>query len=228
MSFFEGLISDPGKFYPFLGATVAVSVPLFFNLIKEVYFDLQKRKTERNYIAVQLIFLLDDLAYSCGEVSWDYGYDPSSPEPERHDYKAQIPNPVFDMTSVKGEQKFLQPLMLYRLQNINIEMAKIKGRLRDITNSPSFDYDDLPRYYRSRRKEYALLGLYASNIADELRDEFKIPYRNDWNPRLTINDSLKSMHKQESSFQLKKMQRKAKTVMDRHRKQSAENSINTN
>ena len=226
MSFFEDFISEPAKFYPFLGAAAAVSLPLFFNFFKDLYFDSQKRKTERNYIAVQLIFLLDDFAYNCGEVSWDYGYNPSFPETESHEYEAQTKDPVFDMTSVKGEHKHLQPMMLYRLQNINIEIAKAKDRLRYITNSPNFDYDDLPGYFKSRRKEYAAIGLYASDIADELRRKFKVPYRDDWNPRIIINNSIKSMNRQTSIFQLKKMESKSKWIMDKHRKSLAKDLKN--
>jgi len=198
MSFFEELITEPAKLYPFLGAAAAVSLPLIVNTCKDIYFDVQKRKTERNFITVQLIFLLDDFAFKCGEVAWDQGFDSSFPEPDEHEYEAQTVEPTFDMSSVKGEHKYLDPLLIYKLHNINVEIAKSKESLREITNDPNFDYSEVPFYYTQRRKNFASIGLYALGISDELRRSYHIPYRDDWNPRKTIDHSINHMWRAES------------------------------
>lgn len=217
MSFFEDFLSDPTKFYSFLGAAAAVSVPLIVNTCKDLYFDYQKKKTERNYITVQLIFLLDEFVFSCSEVSWDQGYDPTCPEPDIHDYEPQTVVPIFDMSSIKGEHKYLAPLVLYKLQNINVEIAKSKESLRSITNHPNFDYDQVLGYYKSRRKNFAEIGIYASDISDQLRASFKIPYRDDWNPREYIVSSINNMKREESRTALIRMEKRAQRAMTKER-----------
>ncbi|WP_141192626.1 hypothetical protein [Enterobacter kobei] len=85
----------------FLGGAAAIGVPLLFNLGKEVIFDIRKRKAERAYISVQLIFLLDKFVARCADVAWDNGFDPMMPEPHDEELEDQTQIPVFDMISVK-------------------------------------------------------------------------------------------------------------------------------
>ncbi|MDR6350848.1 hypothetical protein [Pantoea sp. SORGH_AS_0659] len=222
MSIINSFVSSPEKLYSFIGAAAAVSIPLIVNTCKDFYFDYQKRKTEKNYIAVQLIYLLDDFVYQCGEVAWDQGYNPAYPEPEDYTYEAQVESPTFDMSSVKGEHKYLEPLMLYKLQSINVEIAKAKDTLREITSSPDFDHDSISYYFTVRRREFAEVGIKASLIADEIRNNFKVPYHDDWNPRETIILSLKNMNRQRAVSKIISMERRASRVMQKHRKQQNE------
>lgn len=220
MSFFEEFINDPTKFYSFLGAAAAVSLPLIVNTCKEFYFDSEKRKTERNYITVQLIFLLDEFAFKCGEVAWDEGYDPFSYMPPEEQFEPQTELPNFDLSSVKGEHKYLEPIILYKLQNINIEIAKAKSNLREITSNPNYDISsDVHFYFMERRKSFAAIGLYAIEISDSLRRIYNIPYRSDWNPKETIQNSLKHMWRLKAIKTLSRMERKAKRVMEKHREE---------
>lgn len=217
MSFFEQFLDDPAKLYPFLGAVAALSLPLIVNTSKEFYFDIKKRRTERNYIIVQLIFLLDEFASKCGEVAWDQGYNPFYPEPDEHEYEPQVEIPTFSISEVKGEHKYLDPLMLYRLQNINVEIHKADEKLRLITNHPAFDYDCVHEYYTERRKLYAQVGLYSVEISEELRKSFHIPERDEWSPRNTIEQSLKSMWRTKANQTLRSKERRAKRLMSQHK-----------
>ncbi|MDY4348901.1 hypothetical protein [Pectobacterium brasiliense] len=80
----------------FLGGAAAVGVPLLFNLVKEMVFDLRKIKAERIYISVQLVFLLDKFVSECAEVSWDRGFDETYQEPGSPEYlKTQVEPPIF-------------------------------------------------------------------------------------------------------------------------------------
>lgn len=225
MSLFTDFLNSPEKLSSFIGAAVAVSVPLIVNTGKDLYFDIKKIKTEKNYIVVQLIYLLDDFVSQCGDVSWDQGYDPNYPEPELHEYEAQTKEPVFDMSSVKGEHKYLDSKMLYELQGISIEIVKANERLREITNSPVFDYDDIEFYFTQRRRAFAEIGLMASKIVDDLRTRFKVPSREGWNPRDTIISSVNNMNRQRAITQIKKMERKAKRIMARHLRGEEEASV---
>lgn len=219
MPFFADFMDSPEKLYSFIGAAAAVSIPLVVNTCKDFYFDFQKRKTEKNYIVIQLLFLLDDFVSRCGEVAWDQGYDPNYPEPNEHEYEAQTQEPVFDMSSVKGDHKYLDPIMLYELHSINVEIVKAKERLREITNSPGFDYGEISSYFTHRRREFAEIGLKVSKIADELRTSFKVPGHDDWNPRDTIIRSINIMNRKRAILQITRMERKSKRVMSEHRRQ---------
>lgn len=221
MSFLSDFANSPEKLYSFLGAAAAVSIPLIVNTCKDFYFDFQKRKTERNYVVVQLIYLLDDFVSQCADVAWDLGYDPYYPEPDIYEFQAQTKNPVFDITSVKGDHKYLEPMMLYKLQGINVELAKSKNRLREITNEPSFDPDDAKYYFTERRREFANIGLKVSDITDELRKDFGVPQRDDWHPQDVIIKSLNQMNRQRAKIEFNKMERKARNVMAKYKKQQS-------
>lgn len=227
MSFFSDFLNSPEKLYSFIGAAAAISIPLIVNVCKDFYFDYQKRKTEKNYIVVQLIYLLDDFVYKCAEVSWDQGYNPSCPETDPLEFEAQTKEPMFDMSSVKGDHKYLDPIMLYNLQGINIEIAKAKERLREITNSPDFDHFEIFFFFTQRRREFADIGIKVSKITDELRRKFKVPGRDDWNPRDTIVRSINQMNRHRSNVQLKRMERKAKIIMAKHHQQSVTSESDT-
>lgn len=216
MSVFEDFLNSPEKLSSFIGAAAAISIPLIVNIAKDIWFDVRKRKTEKNYIVVQLIYLLDEFVANCAEVSWDMGYDPYYPEPDYNEYEAQTNNPTFDLSSVKGDQKYLEPLMLYRLQGINIEIAKSKDRLREITNSPNFGQEDVDYYFECRRQEYAAIGLEAADIANKLRVKYKVPQRDDWNSKDSILRSVKQINRKKAILQLQKMERKARRVMYNH------------
>lgn len=224
MTFLSDFLNSPEKFYSFVGAAAAVSLPLLGNFCKDLYFDYQKRKTEKNYIAVQLIYLLDNFVFTCGELAWDAGYDPIFPAPEFQYYEAQVKDPVFDLSSVKGEQKYLEPILLYRLQGISVDIARAKESLREIANSPNFGPDNIEHYFTERRRHYATIGLKVAEIVSELRVQFKVPKRDDWDPRNTIINSINQMNRERSFLQIKRMERKAQRIMKQHHERQKENS----
>jgi len=213
MSALSSFIDSPEKLYSFIGASLAIAIPLSVNVIKEFYFDWKKRKTEESYLIVQLIFLLDEFVARCGAVAWDVGYDTMYPPPSLEEYQDQVQLPFFDITSIKGEHKFLKPLMLYRLIGINIDITKSKNVLSEHVNSPSFGYHDLDEYYDLRRREFANIGLKASYLAEELREKFKIPNHEDWNPKGAILRSLKQLNRERARIKFDSMYRKSKRIM---------------
>ncbi|KHT08777.1 hypothetical protein RC92_01110 [Pectobacterium brasiliense] len=174
----------------FLGGAAAVGVPLLFNLCKEIAFDQRKRKAERAYISVQLVFLLDKFISECAEVSWDRGFDESCQEPDSPVYlKQQVNPPIFDMSAVKGEYKYLEPTLIYRLQSIDIELLKIKEKLWEFTYNPGFGPEYMDKYILLRRELYADLGLKVARLSENIREKLKIDFDHGWKPK---NSLLKS------------------------------------
>lgn len=193
------------------GAVAAIGGPLIFNMFKEMYFDYKKRETEKNYILVQLIFILDKFTASCARVAWDDGYPENEPPSEVR--AIQVSDPAFDLSSVKGEYKYLSPQQLYELQAIDIKLIQIKEKLRSYD---VFDESDLGGYFTVRRKLYIELGLYTDSLIQEIRHQSNIKH-NAWNNEVSPVDSIKSsqlqLNKMKSVITLKQMERKAKNAM---------------
>ncbi|WP_337015315.1 hypothetical protein [Leclercia sp. AS011] len=206
-----GLTSEEAAFY---GAVAVVGTPLVFNAIKEFCFDLKKRNAERAYISVQLVFLLDKFAADCAEVSWDRGFDESGPEPDSPEYiKVQVQPPEFDMSAVKGEYKYLEPSLIYRLQSIDVELLKVKQRLREMTSNPNFGVEFMDKYILLRRELYADVGLTVVQLSADIRAKLKIDVDHGWSPKESLLRSKAHIWRIKSRGALRRMERKAKNKM---------------
>ncbi|MBZ0059279.1 MULTISPECIES: hypothetical protein [unclassified Leclercia] len=197
-----------------LGASAAIGIPLVFNLIKEVCFDRRKRNAERAYISVQLVFLLDKFAGDCEEVSWDRGFDESGPEPDSPEYlEIQVDPPVFDMSTVKGEYKYLEPSLIYRLQSIDVELLKVKQRLREMTSNPNFGAEIMDKYILLRRELYADVGLTVVQLSADIRAKLKIDVDHGWSSKDSLLRSKAHIWRIKSRGALRRMERKAQIKM---------------
>lgn len=192
----------------FIGGAAAISVPLMFNLGKEIYFDRRKRREERAYISVQLVFLLDKFIARCADVAWDRGCDPTSPEPDDSELADQTQIPIFDMSSVKGEHKYLKPDTLAKLHSIEIRLHQANEALRD-EDSDWYYSECLWKYYERRRELYGQVGFYAASIAKYLRNEFKIETSHGWEPSERIEGSIKDLEEIKAERAERKKQREA-------------------
>ena len=196
------------------GAVAAIAAPLIFNAIKEYYFDLKKRNAERSYISVQLVFLLDKFAGDCAEVSWDRGFDESGPEPDSPEYlEVQVQPHEFDMSTVKGEYKYLEPSLIYRLQSIDVELLKVKQRLREMTINPNFGAEFMDEYILLRRELYADVGLTVVQLSADIRAKLKIDVDHGWSPKESLLRSKAHIWRIKSRGALRRMERKAQNKM---------------
>ncbi|MEG1090067.1 MAG: hypothetical protein RSE38_02010 [Acinetobacter sp.] len=197
-----------------VGASAAIGIPLIANFFKELWFDRRKRKEERAYISVQLLFILDKFTGDCAEVSWDRGFDESGPEPDGPEYlEIQTEPPVFDMSTVKGEYKYLEPSLIYRLQSIDIELLKVKQELREVTDNPNFGEEFMDKYILLRRELYADVGLKVAQLSDDIRIELKIDIDHGWSPKESLIRSKAHIGRIKSRGALLRMERKAAYTM---------------
>jgi hypothetical protein len=158
----------------FWGGSAVIAIPLIVNFLKDLYFDRRKRKEERVYISVQLVFILENFVMKCLRVSWDKGYPLDAPEPQPEDYEEQVSAPIFDMSSVKGEHKFLKPTTLYDLQSIHVKLYEADVELNLWMDGNGYSYNYLWQYYELRRELYLNIAKFAFGISDGLRTEFKM------------------------------------------------------
>lgn len=203
----------------FLGGAAAIGFPLLFNLCKDIFFDRRKRKAECAYISVQLIFLLDKFVARCADVTWDEGYDATDQKPDDSELSDQVPIPNFDMSSVKGEYKYLKPDMLSRLHTIEIMLNQANEALH-YEDEPWLYGDGLWMYYEKRRELYAKVGIYAASIADDLRTEFNIETSHNWKPIERIHRSVRDLEKLKSRRAKRAKQRKRKKKQEAKEKEA--------
>lgn len=202
------------EYAAFCGAAAAIALPLIANFIKDLWFDCRKRNAERAYISVQLVFLLDKFAGDCAEVSWDRGFDDSGPEPDSPEYmEAQVQPPIFDMSTIKGDYKFLEPSLIYRLQSIDVELLKVKQRLRELTSDPNFGADSMDKYILLRRELYADVGLKVVQLSADIRAKLKIDVDHGWSPKESLLSSKAHIWRIKSRGALRRMERKAQFKM---------------
>ncbi|MGK4331348.1 hypothetical protein [Lonsdalea quercina] len=199
----------------FLGGAAAVGVPLLFNLVKEMAFDWRKTKAERTYVSIQLVFLLDKFVSECAEVSWDRGFDEIFQEPDSPEHlKTQVEPPIFDMSTVKGEYKYLEPTLIYRLQSIDIELLKIKQELRETTENLNFGPELMELYILQRRELYADLGLNVAQLSENVRYKLRIDADHGWIPKESLLRSKAHIAQIKSRDAFNKKLIKAKLVMN--------------
>lgn len=194
-----------------LGAAFAVGIPLVFNTIKETTFEYIKVKRERRYIIVQVIFMLDRYIAECEFLSRNEGIYDS----ETNQMEMVYTQPKLDLNSVKGDYKYLNTDMLYRLNSIEIKHAQVRYELSNVDDSFFDDAPEFSAYYSLRQTLYANQGLYVAKISEDICRIFKIKHiswENGFNPTQSIIEILKKKRASKSAATIRRMENRAKRI----------------
>lgn len=199
------------------GAAAAVAAPLIFNTVKEALWERKKRKREERYIVIQLIFVLDKYMSQCEFLSYNDGiYDPEK------EYKVtDYVKPELQLSSVKGDYKYLDTDMLYRLHSIDPKRAQVISELSNLDDSYFEDAPDCSGYYSKRQELYAKHGLYVIELSEDICRKFKIrhvSWDGGFNPATSIRERLIQIRASRSRSKLRNMERYAKRVAEKQRK----------
>ncbi|GKN49791.1 hypothetical protein NUKP84_43260 [Klebsiella variicola] len=200
-----------------IGAASAVAVPLIYNTVKEAIWETKKRKREERYIVVQLIFMLDKYISQCEFLSYNDGiYDPEK------EYKVTgYVKPELQLSSVKGDYKYLDADMLYRLYSIDSKCAQVISELSNLDDSYFDDAPDCTGYYARRQELYAKHGLYVIELSENICRKFRIKHvswEGGFNPAVSIRERLVQIRASKSRANLRRMEMKAKRVAEKQRK----------
>lgn len=123
----------------------------------------EKRQTDLRFISVEIIFMLEEFAQRCADVSQDYG------EPDRDGYHiAVFPSPDISFTGVKGDWKSLPPQLMYAVLELPVLRQDAVLRIGNETTHMSHPPEDRPSK-EVRQKHFALLGYRACVLACRLR-----------------------------------------------------------
>lgn len=147
----------------------------FFVAIKEWAVTRKKDARDSAYLAILVVSHLDRFANGCLHVALDDGTDQGQPaggDGEFHE--PTVSAPEFSPLDIKVEWKVLPKDLMYEILQIPDKRDGIENRLAGILE---FDYDppDFPDYFWARRRDYAELGLHASDLAKKLRKHAGMP-----------------------------------------------------
>ena len=200
-----------------MGAAAAVAVPLIYNTVKEAIWETKKRKREERHIVIQLIFMLDKYISQCEFLSYNDGiYDPEK------EYKVTgYVKPELQLSSVKGDYKYLDADMLYRLHSIDSKRAQVISELSNLDDSYFDDAPDCTGYYAKRQELYAKHGLYVSELSENICRKFRIKHvswEGGFNPAASIRERLVQIRASKSRANLRRMEMKAERVAEKQRK----------
>lgn len=200
-----------------VGAAAAIAGPLIFNTVKEAFWERKKRKREERHIVIQLIYLLDKYISQCQFLSYNDGiYDPEK------EYKVTAyVKPELQLSSVKGDYKYLDADMLYRLHSIDSKREQVISELSSLDDSYFDDAPDCTGYYARRQELYAKHGLYVIELSENICRKFQIKHvswEGGFNPAVSIRERLVQIRASKSRASLRRMEMKAKRVAEKQRK----------
>lgn len=200
-----------------MGAAAAVAVPLIYNTVKEAIWETKKRKREERHIVIQLISMLDKYISQCEFLSYNDGiYDPEK------EYKVTgYVKPELQLSSVKGDYKYLDADMLYRLHSIDSKRAQVISELSNLDDSYFDDAPDCTGYYAKRQELYAKHGLYVIELSENICRKFRIKHvswEGGFNPAASIRERLVQIRASKSRANLRRMEMKAERVAEKQRK----------
>ena len=143
---------------------------------KEMYFNKKKREKETVYLAAIVSSHLERFANSCSNVAFDDGTEYGRPSAENGEYKPTTTPPEFQPLDIEVEWKVLPNDLIYSILQIPDQQAQVQNRhtgIADFAYDPPFHTE----YFWTRRRDYADLGLQASDLARRLRSHAKIPMK---------------------------------------------------
>ncbi|MES3202036.1 hypothetical protein QDQ60_02355 [Klebsiella aerogenes] len=135
------------------------------------YKENKQSSPERKFICAELVFLLEEYAKKCAEISEDYGENTR----ELGDAEPAVTPPnLLDYSSVKGNWRSLSSDIMYRLCSLPAEQKDaqkhISASLEYVATPPNY-----PEYFETRQYHYSILGLKAAQIASDIRKQNNFP-----------------------------------------------------
>lgn len=132
----------------------------------------KKASSEHAFIAVDLVFRLERLAEQCADIVRDTG----EPEPgsSSDELRPVTPFPVFSIDEVKGDWRYLPPLMMYKIHELPVRIEEARRYVLYVA-----EYNQSPpkhlAYFQTRHLQFADIGLRALYISRKLRKLCAMP-----------------------------------------------------
>jgi hypothetical protein len=169
---------DTGNVSAIISAAAGISGVLLGNsfvTVKEWLINRSKRRKETAYLAIIVVSHLDRLANGCLHVALDDGTAYGQPAGRNaEEYVPTTKLPEFQPLDLAVEWKVLPQDLMYSILRLPDQGERIQNRLAGISEFDD-DFPDHTEYFWTRRRDYADLGLQASNLSRSLRKHTGMP-----------------------------------------------------
>ncbi len=159
--------------------------------LKEWIVSYISKKKRADYLAIQIVTLLDPFIERCANVVQDDGYSQGNYQDE-----IQVKSPDFDPQSLEVDWKSIPSNLMYEILSFPNEIKRADNEVGSV-----FEYSDMRDTLTERQYQYALLGVKASKIASKLRKNSNIAERDfdNWNPVNFMEKFLKQIEENKKS-----------------------------
>lgn len=168
---------DSGNTSAVISAVAGISGVLLGALLtafKEWMVSRSSRRKDTIYLAIVLISHLDRFANGCSRVAHDDGTVYGAPARPDGEHEVTTEAPVFQPLDLDVNWKILPKGLLYSILRLPDQRDQISSKLSQ-TFEFEFDPPEHTQFFWARRRDYAELGLRASDIAKQLKDLAGIP-----------------------------------------------------
>ncbi|MEI7296256.1 hypothetical protein WCQ02_29285 [Paraburkholderia tropica] len=154
-----------------ISATAGISGVLLGNsfvAIKEWLVGRSKRGKDAAYLSIIVVSHLERFANGCLHVAFDDGTSEGRPAGRNgEEYQSTTRPPEFQPLDIQVEWKVLPNELMYEILRLPDQREQIQSRLGGIAEYDD-DYPDHTEYFWVRRRDYAELGLRASDLVKRL------------------------------------------------------------
>ncbi|WP_233850461.1 hypothetical protein [Paraburkholderia sp. HD33-4] len=170
---------DTGNVSAVISAAAGITGVLLgnsFAAVKEWLVSRSKRRKDTAYLAIIVVSHLDRFANGCFHVALDDGTEEYGPAGDNgEEYAPTTKPPKFQPLDIDVEWKVLQRDLMYAILQLPDQREQIENRLAGIALYDD-DYPYHTEYFWARRRDYAELGLLASDLARRLRKLAGMPF----------------------------------------------------
>lgn len=170
---------------------LGVVLGVILTVLKEWWLQSRKNKKEAEYLAIQIISMLDRFTSACESVVGDDGLCHGQTDSDGY-YKIQVAAPTFDPSALQVEWKSLPASLMYEILTFPNEIE-----VADQHISAKFEYSAYPPEYadgfQERQWQYATLGIGAAALASKLRKHAGLPNKkvSEWDPVKNMREKIK-------------------------------------
>ncbi|CAB3758700.1 hypothetical protein [Paraburkholderia humisilvae] len=209
---------DTGNVSAVISATAGISGVLLGNAfvaIKELLISHSKRRKDTAYLAIIVVSHLDRFANGCLHVAYDDGT--AYGQPAGRDGEESVPTaklPEFQPLDIDVEWKALPRDLMYSIMRLPDESEQIQNRLAGIEEFDD-DYPDHTEFFWVRRREFAALGLTASELARRLRRhagmQVEEPKPGEWHRDQGMREVIQTIDEKRAAYERRRNEKSSST-----------------
>lgn len=170
-----------------LGVVVGAAI----TWVKDWWSEGRNRRRHATYLATRMVCIFDSYVESCAEVVADDGLIDGHRNPDGC-LEIQVEEPDPPAYPEDLEWTSIPHAIAYRALSLP---DRVSAARRQIGFRADFDGPPYDEAIKERQIQYAELGLLAAEIAEELRNEYRIPTRNygDFNTKSWLKEKTREL-----------------------------------